>query len=96
VTLVGFLLHADFATTALADLIVILVFPLFGSFAGLAVGNPTLVVVGEPVAATAPSIACMLAKALPKADCIEISGCGQRQWHSARSLHQNDLGIPLS
>ncbi|MCA6108280.1 alpha/beta fold hydrolase [Bradyrhizobium cenepequi] len=38
--------------------------------------NPTLVVVGELDAATPPEMARALAKALPKADLIEIPGCG--------------------
>lgn len=38
--------------------------------------NPTLVVVGERDAATPPEMARMLARALPKADLIEMPGCG--------------------
>ena len=38
--------------------------------------NPTLVVVGERDAATPPEMARTLAKALPKADLIEMPGCG--------------------
>jgi 3-oxoadipate enol-lactonase len=38
--------------------------------------NPTLVVVGELDTATPPDMARALAKALPKADLIEIPGCG--------------------
>ena len=38
--------------------------------------NPTLVVVGEHDAATPPEMARMLARALPKADLIEMPGCG--------------------
>ncbi|MBR0874922.1 alpha/beta fold hydrolase [Bradyrhizobium tropiciagri] len=38
--------------------------------------NPTLVVVGELDAATPPEMARALARALPKAELIEIPGCG--------------------
>ncbi|MFL6813137.1 MAG: alpha/beta fold hydrolase [Bradyrhizobium sp.] len=38
--------------------------------------NPTLVVVGERDAATPPEMARTLARALPKADLIEMPGCG--------------------
>jgi 3-oxoadipate enol-lactonase len=38
--------------------------------------NPTLVVVGELDAATPPEMARTLAKALPKAELIEMPGCG--------------------
>ena len=40
------------------------------------ISNPTLVVVGERDAATPPEMARILAKALPKAELIEMPGCG--------------------
>jgi len=45
--------------------------------AGIAtIRNPTLVVVGELDSATPPEMARALARALPKAELIEIQGCG--------------------
>lgn len=42
----------------------------------MTIRNPTLVVVGELDAATPPEMARALARALPKAELIEIPGCG--------------------
>ena len=43
--------------------------------------NPTLVVVGERDAATPPEMARTLAKALPKADLIEMPDAAMLRWH---------------
>jgi 3-oxoadipate enol-lactonase len=53
--------------------------------------NPTLVVVGELDAATPPEMARALAKALPKADLIEIPGCGHAPMAQAPETFINTI-----
>jgi 3-oxoadipate enol-lactonase len=53
--------------------------------------NPTLVVVGERDAATPPEMARMLARALPKADLIEMPGCGHAPMAQAPEAFINTI-----